>query len=685
MPSLIRPWPLVLGLLATCTAMPMRAQTPSAQMGPAGSGLFLNGIPAERLFDRQGEFTGGLALGAVAGREWPTTLTNSVQLPNYSIVRGNAHPLATYTDANGSFHMINDWTTPPDALRLGGAVEYDSAPLLEHCYPYANDGRGACLQVSLGSQNVQGLNPGIGPGRGTQIPDYDNFDVAGFTNRISGATPIFTATAASENVQPASSDGLDHTPDFTATGASFANPLPADISAWLKTHTGTRVMTNEVGCASCAIQTYAGIVDTLRTDGQGRVTGLTVNGGWRVFGSHDNSPNQIPGRTTTDHSRPQLDSVWSRFHSPALMFGVYTKGFNQYSLCQTSGPRPDARPGDINFPTGNRNQQMRACEGWEMDLFQDDPKDGRAIHHGITVVESKHAGTLSADSYNFLSAGATPVAYKMTGEYYTMPIAAPSFRVAGYGGPAYTAGATSVLADFAQQNRYGYDSDGDHGRHVIRTTLWNVRNVDAKDEATRANDYHNITTALGVQVDGGAGGTTPPRMDGTVQEHLEFNPKQYPNGIVLCGYKLCGLGVDGKGSPVFDADARVNGGHELAFRDGSGVKAAAVHAGDTDHALHVTPATPDIPVVVDGSLRTANVVEGRTLVAAADATVGGQLNLVPHTWSTLTPHPVRGTEQYCTDCWSQNARTAHGHARPLPVFWDGSAWTDALGDPVGHS
>lgn len=491
-------------------------------------------------------------LAPMRTHKWLSTLSNSAQVGGYSVARGNNSLLATYSGG-----QVTDWASPPEQMRFGGSQEYDSVPINEHCFPYSWGNMGTCAQFMMGSQNVQGQAAGIGPSSAAQIPNYDNFDAAGIVQQAGGATPYFTATAATAtNVMPVPSDGLDHTPSFTATGATFANPLPADASAWIVAHPQVRLMTNEIGCVKCAISTYVGTMQTAQTNSAGLVTGITVDG-WRVFGSGDSDSNQVPGQTTTDGSTPTLDTTWTKFGAPALMFGVYTKAFNHYTLCSAPGPSPTAAPGDINYPTGNRNQQLRDCEAWEADLWNYDPT-GQSIIHGQTVVFTKQSGAAeqpAAGSYNYYSAGPNLVGYQASGEYFTQPFSSQSYRVNGYGGPTYNAGDTQVMADWTMCDRAGYECDGGWPRHTVRPTIWNTRNVAADTNGKTGEDptgsWAHITTNIGVQVDGNSSQGTAPAMDGTVQEHIELNPKSNGTGIGLCNYgqtdTTCGLILDGTG------------------------------------------------------------------------------------------------------------------------------------------
>jgi len=117
-------------------------------------------------------------------------------------------------------------------------------------------------------------------------------------------------------------------------------------------------------------------------------------------------------------------------------------------------------------------------------------------------------------------------------------------------------------------------------------------------------------------VDGNSSQGTAPAMDGTVQEHIELNPKSNGTGIGLCNYgqtdATCGLILDGYS------------------------------------VVHVT---------------------------------SGGLDHTAATYATAPSHMNAGGEFFCTDCYSSsNSAKTPG----IPVYWNGSAFVDALGQTAQH-
>ncbi|MFT8719058.1 hypothetical protein [Acetobacter sp.] len=491
----------------------------------------------------------GLSSSAVTQNfQWPALGLR--QYGNHPIRFGRGHSWGC-EGAGCNVPQVDPMT--PTHLRLGGAQEYDSVPLAEHCYPYGGDWQGTCVGIGMGGQNMAGEAPGIGPGSAEQIAGYDHFDAAALTLRTVGATPIFTATAAGQDSTSPYDDGGDHAPHFSREGTTFSTPLPIAISRWLTQRgSGMRVITNELGCARsrCAFPNFVGIVSSYATDDMGRVTGFTLQGGWQVFegGFHKNL---VPGKDTVDGSSPALDREWASYNAPAVMFGGYTKSVGLYASVEGPAPTPNAPPGDVNNPTGGRNSQLRLSEFAEIDLWGRDPKNYRSGINGLLIDYRKPGGDGKAldyipkmDSYNFDSEGATSIAYKMGGEYWTIPFTSPSFYANDFGGTENGAGSQAILAEFAQRTIRGYGYPG----HWDRLTFWNTRN-------TPNGDYDAITTSLGVEIDGKTGGHIRDRkVDGVMQEHIELNPSSNHNGFAFCGYQQsdtsCNVVFDGSGNAI---------------------------------------------------------------------------------------------------------------------------------------
>ncbi len=630
------------------------AAIPLSQKGAAGgvATLDASGNVTAPLSTTSAAASLSSTIGWNSALTWAINSGTGTQYANPKIAANQ--PWQMGTDSSGT--AVYDDYLPPTHLRLGGSQEFDGVPLFVHNVPYGPDDMGVVDGVFMQSENMRGSEAGVGPDGASGIASYDNFDAVARYTFAGTNSPIFVATGAAVTAP----DGLTHTPTFTATGATFANPLPASWSNWITNHPHVRMMTNELGSSSGYIKTYAGQLTGYTTNSAGLVTAISTDG-WRIFNASASTTNQIPGTSTVDGSTAALDTVWSDFQAPAIMFGVYTKAFGENVICSLPGPTPNASPGDINYPTGNANNQVRSCEGIEYDLWNNDTTGNTAYMRGITVAYSGNTSP-TADSYDMDLAGGNATMLNIAGEWYSANISSRPFSSAGYGGPAYAAGSQSVIADFDQSNRPGWDADSAFPTysHNMRVTLWNTRNT---NDTSNTNDYNDITTSLGVQVDGHASPTLA--MDGTIQEHLEFNPSNFPNGIALCGYQICGFAINGSGNAQFSADANILSGKSLLFTNTKGTQIGSLYGG-TDGAIHISSTTGSTGIIA----------------VAAKIRASGAINAGNVTYSTLPSSSAAvGDQDYCTDCYSTSNSSA---TKGVPVWWNGSNWTDALGNTVNH-
>lgn len=553
-------------------------------------------------------------------------------------------------------NTVDDYM-PPTHLRLGGSQEFDGVPLFIHNIPYGEGNMGIVEGVYMQSENMRGSIAGVGVGDANGIATTDNFDAVARYTYAGPSSPVFTTTGAAVTAP----DNLTHIPTFTSWGATFSNPLPQKWSDWIKAHNHVRMMTNELGASTGEIRTYAGVLTGYGANASGLITEIYTDG-WRIFDQPSATANQIPGTSTADGSTPAIDTVWSDFTDPAIMFGVYTKAFANNVICYLPGPTPHAQPGDINDPTGKANNQTRSCEGIEYDLWDNDQTNNTAYMHGITVAYSGRSNP-TADSYDMNLAGGNANMLEINGEWYSQNIASRPFASGSFGGPDYTQGSQKVVAEFDQSNSPGWvaDTAWPGSSHDMRLTVWNTRNL---DDTNNTNDYNDITTSMGVQVDG-HNDIRSLSMDGTLQEHLEFNPATYPNGIALCGYSGCGFAVDRNGAAQLIADGTVTNGKSIYFNDANNVQRGNIWAG-TDGAVHISQTAGDNGnVVVDARLKS-----------------NGAVNAPVSTYSALpTSGSVTGDQRYCSDCYSVTGSTSQ---KGIPVWWNGSAWTDAIGATVKY-
>lgn len=256
-----------------------------------------------------------------------------------------------------------------------------------------------------------GQGTGVSAGNFSTMLTYMNYDAAARATRTGATPPKFVASAAI-----ADPDGNTHTVTFSKTGATFSPALPAYWGRMI--HAGMNVATNEIGVKSIPQNTwnmpwlsdgfrrtynmYFGTITAWDTNSDGTVAGITVDG-WVVpqqetYG-YGTATGKTPGVDTLDGSAPALDTTFTTINKPAILFGIYTKSFTQYELCDLG----QSARGDINNPNGTVNNLVHECDH-EVDMWSGATSDYVDSIHGYTLALSgSHA--LTHDSYGWTIAG----------------------------------------------------------------------------------------------------------------------------------------------------------------------------------------------------------------------------------------------------------------------------------------
>lgn len=323
-----------------------------------------------------------------------------------------------------------------DMLQIGGTQAENKGFFAVYGQPYGNGSYAVVDQVSMNGMSVaQGTGVSAGPWS-TQIFNV-NYDAAARGTLAGSAPPRFIASAAI-----ADPDGKTHSVSFTTSGARFTPALPAYWGRILRRN--MTVTTNEVGISEAhdpanqwndpashhgvkPFRMFSGTITGWKTNADGTVPEITVDN-WivmysavlgSVFGFDGKRTGMVPGRDTVDGSEPHLDTDRTEMRDasgvlrPAIFFGVYTKAFDRYTECAIN---PGRAHGDKNNPNGTIGDQVRQCEGEEMDLWNLDPKDYDASLHGITITANSLSGTkLTDDSYlaDLQGGGVMPVGLRI--------------------------------------------------------------------------------------------------------------------------------------------------------------------------------------------------------------------------------------------------------------------------------
>ncbi|MBS1035393.1 hypothetical protein [Gluconobacter cerinus] len=430
-------------------------------------------------------------------------------------------------------------------------------------------GLGAVVDLVAMNGMSAGQGTGVTAGGWNGLVNYGELDAVAREEKTGSAPPKFIASSAITDPS-----GVPHAVTFTAKGATFSPALPAYWSAMLVP--GMNVVTNEIAVASTRLwqnnwltpwlsnaggtgtmfqapNTWMGTVDSWTTDSSGNVTGITLDTGWAVynqntFGLGNGPSGLVPGVATLDGSKPGLDTKYSTIAGPAILFGVYTKAFPNYQVCELDPM--DGKHGDINSPNGSFANQVHQCAN-EWDFWNWNTVDYTGTLQGLSI-DFNSKSKLTNDSYGMLLSGgsALPLGYiaaNMLGN-------APTFYSPGrngivnslfaYGDLPVSAGSYQELADFGFAARTEQNFTG-------KLSLVQVRDVtmpDAPDPTTNSQ-----TQSVRIQyTDAGGVNNATPTSDkpwdpgvGAQGGILAFNPTVVTTNAKVPFFHGLGLGAGG--------------------------------------------------------------------------------------------------------------------------------------------
>jgi len=316
---------------------------------------------------------------------------------------------------------------------------------------------------------------------------------------------------------------------------------------------------------------YYGYIGSWRQDGNSTVINIVSDpfgraNGWRTE-KNTATTNEVPGTVAgdiidADSARP----TWT-YGTTSIFIGGANKKFNSNRTVSC-------------HPNGNPDIFTRQCEADEIDLWGSDEVNTNdpvavAKEKALTRQRNVRGITISYggyrpddDSYNLHLAGSTSNDIVMEPEWYTTAIQSDAIYVAPMAGPSLdvSKGNTqAVIASFASSTNTGEQTFGPFT--YIRPMWWAERF--ASDGS--GTDFSNETINYGVSV-GGLRGSV-----GTIQEHIELNPKAYKNGIGLCGYNSCDY-VDSHGDFISSGNISTGSGSALYTLDPNGSNAAYAYS-----------------------------------------------------------------------------------------------------------
>lgn len=125
----------------------------------------------------------------------------------------------------------------------------------------------------------------------------------------------------------------------------------------------------------------------------------------------------------------------------------------------------------------------------------------------------------------------------------------------------------------------------------------------------------------------------------------------------------------------------IGAGQALVFRQADwadGMEAPALGAtGPTDFKFGTN--TGQWASASAWDLTAQDKISAPTISSTGDVVAGRYVNLSPVAYADLGTTAVTGSMRYCTNCYSNNSTNKNPN---IPVWWNGNAWTDALGDAV---
>ena len=396
---------------------------------------------------------------------------------------------------------------PPDEVMVGGVTAGVGGLLAVRGTPYSYDNAGALVTLDMTGAALTGSVAPIN-GLNSQSPDtmlagYGELDAATIAAEADNMQPIFTATATS----------------YDATHVTFATALTAAQAKSLRI--GMYVTTNSINTAISTthaagtlppVNYYVSTINGWTPNGDGTVSSLVVSG-WVVPGSGTS--------TAAAPSTTSLDTVFSNYGTPTVMFGAMTKVFNGNFITQL-------RPHTGSNPWSLINQ----ATGMEFDYFNFDPTD---YHYALSILDANYDPEVNDSSGNpvLMAAGSHfehvsggwPTFMEFDHEAPTSVIlSSTAHYLGGYAGTTTTGGNNWIMSEDD-----AYEDGAGPGRLV--RSLRQISTAAGENGNEAAIEFYS----------GGKQNTT----NGDLQGGLLFSPSGYQGGGCLeSQYNRCGLAVN---------------------------------------------------------------------------------------------------------------------------------------------
>ncbi len=338
--------------------------------------------------------------------------------------------------------------------------------------------------------------------------------------------------------------------------------------------------------------------------------------GWAVPSGNDFSAGQVP-------NAGRLDRYWSQYDKPVVFIGAGTKMFARNTWMYYDGSKTK----------GHATSLIRAMETEEVDLRYTASRAHEVEMRGLTISMDPIGGYgphgLTSDSYHLLLSGYSPTMLMFNDGKDTNVIKAHSFYVHGNEG----VGALRPSSELFEHSAFADSTN-------------NMRLAGYLTKTGAASGAPAAAFHLGLRIDG-----------------VQGDP----------------LSGGGWGELVWNKDGRNNGGVSLC--GGSGACGLTEH---WDGSLSLAGITGPFDLPAQAGVRFTDakrhVVASFAADTAGDVAIGGfgqgggGLRLSAYPLAGLPSARSVGTQLYCSDC-----RPVRGNHPGLPVWWNGAAWTDALG------
>ncbi|GBR04348.1 hypothetical protein [Acetobacter oeni] len=567
------------------------------------------------------------------------------ETPSYAGMQ-YASPVKTILQNNPPVHA---WDVPADMIgsgipwgqveMLGGHRADDKAFHWVFGQPVAGGLQAVVDAVYMNGMSA-GQGSGVTAGGWSGIVNYPELDAVAREERTGSAPPRFIASSTIRDPQ-----GNTHAVTFSRTGASFTPALPAYWAKFLVK--GMNVSSNEVaaqkkrlwqnswlmpyltssgsdGKFTRPINTYFGTIAGWHTNTDGTVDSITLDNGWGMLGQVYyglGSAPHTPGSETLDNSAPSLDHFFTHVNSPAVFFGLYTKAFPEYQLCQLDSP--GGSHGDINNPNGSFGNQVNQCAN-EWDFWNEKQDDYSGTLQGLAL-DFNSRSALTKDSFGILLSGGgkLPQGFLST----NLDNNAAAYTALGPGGLVTALFQPSDLGtlpgSFSELANFGFDTrpQGNYTGYVSVTQVRDQKMTERPESSNYASQsihiqYHdsnggqNISPSANVPWDPASGASGG---------QVVFNPKGYYHGI--------GIGAGNNGyDPNYGLIVAENGtvllpGAKIEFTNTGGDAAGGLLYNKEQKSLYfTTPADFTKPLTVEanaelkGSVSVKGVLNARALI-----------------------------------------------------------------------